>query len=81
MILDATTITALGASAAAVLAALGALIKTLREPTTADVLRRVVALEGRVVGIVRWYADVRARSAAEGVELPAMPPQLLMTPR
>lgn len=75
--LDAPLIVAFGTSAASVLAGTAALVKTLRTPTRADVLARVERLETQVAGLVRWYVGVRVESAAQGVDLPAIPAALL----
>lgn len=77
---DAALILAVGTSTASVLAAVAALVKTLRAPTPADVLLRLTTLENRVTGVVRWYADVRTRTAAQGVDLPPIPAHLLVSP-
>lgn len=78
---DPAVILAVGTALASVLAATAAVVKTLREPTAADLLARVISLETRFTRLVRWYADERLRLASRGIALEPIPASLLVSTR
>lgn len=78
--MDAATITAIGTAVAAVLAAIGALVKIVvsrpRMPVAEELLEQIDELRADVLALARWAHRARAQAAAAGVDLEE-PPEVL----
>lgn len=83
--MDAATIGALGTGAAAIIAAIGAVIKIVltrpRLPVAEELLERMSEIESELLAWAGWGHTVRMLAAGQGIDLPPIPGKLAASGR